>query len=68
MTPMRQFTTFMPLKNNDPNGIIFDPHTSLYHRFYQYGPTINDSCTHTHSCPGSRIAWGHSVSYNLIHW
>ena len=50
--------------NNDPNGVTFDPHTGLYHRFYQYDPTYSDTKMHG-SVPRT---WGHSVSTDLATW
>jgi len=63
---------------NDPNGVTWDPKTGLYHRFYQYDKTFNESCMHgvTKDCKaygfnGQNLnarAWGHTVSKDLAHW
>ena len=50
--------------NNDPNGVTFDPHTGLYHRFYQYDPTYSETKKHG-TVPRT---WGHTVSRDLAHW
>ena len=31
---------------NDPNGVTWDETTGLYHRFYQYDKTFNETCMH----------------------
>ena len=47
--------------NNDPNGLVHDPATGIYHRFYQYHPV---------DAGGEELpaAWGHTVSRDLAHW
>ena len=47
--------------NNDPNGLVHDPATGIYHRFYQYRPV---------DAGGEELptAWGHTVSRDLAHW
>ena len=50
--------------NNDPNGVTHDPHTGLYHRFYQYDPTYSETKKHG-TIPRT---WGHTVSRDLAIW
>ena len=47
--------------NNDPNGLVHDPATGIYHRFYQYRPV---------DARGEELpmAWGHTASHDLAHW
>ena len=64
---------------NDPNGVTYDPHSGLYHRFFQYDKTYDEGCMHgvprtTCSKYGykglnsnSRV-WGHTVSKDLATW
>ena len=47
--------------NNDPNGLVLDPATGLYHRFYQFRPVTSKGQT-------LATAWGHTVSSDLAHW
>ena len=41
-----------------------DPHTGIYHRFYQYDPTYTDQRMH------GRVprTWGHTISRDLATW
>lgn len=50
--------------NNDPNGVTFDPHTGIYHRFYQYDPTYSET-KHSGNVPRT---WGQTVSKDLVYW
>ena len=34
------------VRNNDPNGVTYDPASGLYHRFFQYDKTYSDECMH----------------------
>mmetsp|Transcript_12315 Transcript_12315/g.43408 ORF Transcript_12315/g.43408 Transcript_12315/m.43408 type:complete len:625 (+) Transcript_12315:47-1921(+) len=63
---------------NDPNGITWDPSTGLYHTFYQYTRTYDESCMHgnTTNCSAyspegkkyNAMVWGHIVSRDLVVW
>lgn len=44
---------------NDPNGLVYDASTGLYHMYYQYSHSVN---------AGVRTSWGHAVSTDLMHW
>ena len=44
---------------NDPNGLVYDPTTQLYHLFSQYEAQS--------PLPGN-MSWGHAVSSDLIQW
>lgn len=46
---------------NDPNGLLYDERTQLWHLFYQHNP-------HDIVWKKSNMSWGHSVSRDLIHW
>ena len=54
---------------NDPNGLILDA-DGLYHRFFQYDRTFNESCMHG-SCSSPMCCtrvWGQTVSRDLVTW
>ncbi|XP_062098392.1 beta-fructofuranosidase, insoluble isoenzyme CWINV3-like isoform X2 [Humulus lupulus] len=57
--PYRTGYHFQPSKNwmNDPNGPMY--HNGVYHLFYQHNP---------YGPLWGNIAWGHSISPNLIDW
>ena len=44
---------------NDPNGLVYDASTGLYHLYYQYSHSVN---------AGVRTSWGHATSTDLMHW
>jgi len=48
---------------NDPNGLIYDGYTGLYHLFFQC-----DYAFRGYQGGGETKSWGHAVSRNLIDW
>ena len=52
---------YTALKNwiNDPNGLVYDASTGLYHLYYQYSHSVS---------AGIRTSWGHATSTDLMHW
>lgn len=48
---------------NDPNGLIYDEYTGLYHLFFQC-----DYAFRGYQGGGETKSWGHAVSRNLIDW
>ena len=57
----RPILHFSPHMNwiNDPNGLVYDPTTQLYHLFAQY---------EAQSILPGNMSWGHAVSSDLIQW
>ena len=64
---------------NDPNGVTWDAARGLYHRFYQYDRTYDESCMHGNYTDCDRFsrngtlnpaarAWGQTTSRDLVHW
>ncbi|KIW13390.1 hypothetical protein PV08_08578 [Exophiala spinifera] len=48
-----------PYWMNDPCAPGYDPHTGLYHLFYQCNP---------YGCDWGNMAWGHVVSRDMVRW
>ena len=48
---------------NDPNGLIYDATTGLYHLMFQSDYVLSD-----YAAAGDTKHWGHAVSRNLIDW
>ena len=44
---------------NDPNGLVYNPASELWHLSYQYNP---------YAPKAANQHWGHAVSSDLIHW
>lgn len=44
---------------NDPNGLLYDDTTGIYHLFYQYNPSENG---------WGNMSWGHATSIDLVNW
>ncbi|MFG6466998.1 glycoside hydrolase family 32 protein [Roseateles sp. BYS87W] len=44
---------------NDPNGLIYDAATGLYHLFFQHNPF---------AAVWGHMSWGHATSTDLLHW
>lgn len=44
---------------NDPNGMVYDPKTGLWHLYFQYNP---------YGSMWQNMTWGHSESRDLLHW
>lgn len=44
---------------NDPNGLLYDDSTGVYHMFYQYNPEENF---------WGHMSWGHATSTDMINW
>lgn len=59
---------------NDPNGLVYDESTGLYHMFYQYTRTINSDVLGNKNVEGDGSTasfvryWGHCISRDLINW
>lgn len=61
MNDFRPGYHFTTQKNwiNDPNGLVFDAATGLYHLFFQHNQ-FGDVWGH--------MSWGHATSPDLLHW
>ncbi|MCH4168218.1 MAG: GH32 C-terminal domain-containing protein [Streptococcaceae bacterium] len=44
---------------NDPNGLLYDDSTGIYHMYYQYNPNGNS---------WGDMSWGHATSTDMINW
>lgn len=44
---------------NDPNGLVYDDSTGIYHMFYQCNPTDN---------VWGNLSWGHATSKDMVNW
>lgn len=44
---------------NDPNGMVYDAKTGLWHLYFQYNP---------YGSMWQNMTWGHSESRDLLHW
>jgi sucrose-6-phosphate hydrolase SacC (GH32 family) len=61
VTDYRPHYHFSPSQHwiNDPNGLVFDAATGLYHLFFQHNPFGNE---------WGHMSWGHATSADLLHW
>lgn len=59
---------------NDPNGLVYDEMTGLYHMFYQYTMSLNADVNGNKNQAGDGStgkftrSWAHSVSKDLVNW
>lgn len=59
---------------NDPNGMVYDEMTGLYHIFYQYTKALDSDVLGNKNVPGDGSTtkftryWAHSISKDMIHW
>ena len=61
--PRFHFTPYM-MQMNDPNGLVYDASTGLYHLFFQCNRPFDTGV------PGltGTTSWGHATSTDLLHW
>ena len=59
---------------NDPNGLVYDEKTGLYHMFYQYTKTLNSDVKGNKNVEGDGSSdkfvryWAHCISKDLVNW
>ena len=61
--PRFHFTPYM-MQMNDPNGLVYDAATGLYHLFFQCNRPFDTGVPFL----SGTTSWGHATSTDLLHW